>query len=223
MNHGEIKDLHCDKHNHDEGHEEQETHDHKHLKKTHSATIISLKEKQIIDKIIKSNQEGQKNAIKKLVLVSIICIFFMSAELVGGIMANSLAILSDAAHMLSDFSGFAISMISIIISRNKPTFKLSYGYHRAEVIGAICSVLLIWGLTAWLVHEAIDKVRKDSKVDSPIIMLIVAIIGLICNIVMGHVIKFLIYFKGPSLSRRPSSPWAFTWTRTRCSRCSRCS
>lgn len=112
----------------------------------------------------------------------------MTAELVGGILAGSLAILSDAAHMLSDFSGFAISMISIIISRNKPTFKLSYGYHRAEVIGALCSILLIWGLTAWLVYEAIQKVIRGDKVDDPLIMLIVAIIGLICNIVMGHVL-----------------------------------
>ena len=112
----------------------------------------------------------------------------MTAELVGGIMANSLAILSDAAHMLSDFSGFAISMISIIISRNKPTYKLSYGYHRAEVIGALCSILLIWGLTIWLIYEAVQKVVLDEKVTDPWIMLIVAIIGLICNIVMGHVL-----------------------------------
>jgi solute carrier family 30 (zinc transporter), member 2 len=112
----------------------------------------------------------------------------MTAELVGGIISGSLAILSDAAHMLSDFSGFAISMISIIISRNKPTFKLSYGYHRAEVIGALCSILLIWGLTAWLVYEAVQKVVRGDKVDDPMIMLIVAIIGLICNIVMGHVL-----------------------------------
>jgi zinc transporter 2 len=154
----------------------------------HSATLISLKEKQIIEKIRKSGAEGQKNAIKKLIIVSIICLFFMSAELVGGIMSGSLAILSDAAHMLSDFSGFAISMISIIISRNKPTFKLSYGYHRAEVIGALCSILLIWGLTAWLIYEAVEKVVKDVKVEDPLIMLIVAIIGLICNIVMGHVL-----------------------------------
>ena len=150
--------------------------------------MVSLKERKIIQKIKISNLEGKNNAIKKLVIVSIICIFFMAAEMVGGILANSLAILSDAAHMLSDFSGFAISMISIIISRNKPTFKLSYGYHRAEVIGALCSILLIWGLTVWLVYEAIQKVVKDEKVDDPLIMLIVAIVGLICNIVMGHVL-----------------------------------
>jgi zinc transporter 2 len=112
----------------------------------------------------------------------------MAAEVVGGLISGSLAILSDAAHMLSDFSGFAISMISIVISRNKPTYKLSYGYHRAEILGALCSILLIWGLTIWLVYEAIMKIYNKEKVDDPLIMLIVAIIGLICNIAMGHVL-----------------------------------
>jgi zinc transporter 2 len=49
--------------------------------------------------------------------------------------------MSDAAHMLSDFLGFGISMISIIISKRPPTSTLSYGYHRAEIIGAMVSVV----------------------------------------------------------------------------------
>jgi zinc transporter 2 len=154
----------------------------------HSATIISLKEKKIIKQIRDSSQEGQKNAIKKLVVVSIVCVIFMVAELVGGIISNSVAIQADAAHMLSDFSGFAISMISIIISRRSPTYKLSFGYHRAEVIGTLCSILLIWGLTAWLFHEALDKVVNNEKVDDPLIMLIIGIVGLLANIFMGHIL-----------------------------------
>lgn len=67
----------------------------------------------------------------------------MSAEFVGGYISNSTAIMSDAAHMLSDFLGFGISMISIIISRRAPTSSLSYGYHRAEIVGALVSVVYI--------------------------------------------------------------------------------
>jgi len=54
-------------------------------------------------------------AFKKLKIVLIICVFFMVSEIIGGIMSNSLAILTDAAHMLSDVGGFFISMISIWI------------------------------------------------------------------------------------------------------------
>ena len=150
--------------------------------------MISLNERKIIENIKKSNLEGQKSAIKKLIIVSIICCLFMAAEVVGGIFSGSLAILSDAAHMLSDFSGFAISMLSIVISRNKPTYKLSYGYHRAEILGALCSILLIWGLTIWLIYEASMKIYLNEKVTDPLIMLIVAIFGLISNLVMGHVL-----------------------------------
>ncbi len=122
-----------------------------------------MKERKIIENIRKTNLEGQKSAIKKLIVVSIICSLFMAAEVAGGLISGSLAILSDAAHMLSDFSGFAISMLSILVARNKPTYTLSYGYHRAEIIGALCSILLIWGLTIWLVYEASMKIYRKKK------------------------------------------------------------
>jgi zinc transporter 2 len=59
---------------------------------------------------------------------------------------------------------------------------LSYGYHRAEVLGALCSVLLIWGLLGWLLKEAIDRL-SDPEIDSPLIMLITAFVGLAFNII----------------------------------------
>lgn len=112
-------------------------------RRDHSDTKISNLEKEIIDKLKRKADRGQKNAIKKLIWVSIIGLLFMSAEFVGGYISNSTAIMSDAAHMLSDFLGFGISMISIIISRRAPTSSLSYGYHRAEIVGALVSVVYI--------------------------------------------------------------------------------
>ncbi len=110
-------------------------------RRDHSNTTISNKEKEIIDKLKKKAEKGQKDAIKKLIWVSIIGVVFMSGEFVGGYISNSTAIMSDAAHMLSDFLGFGISMISIIISRRQPTNSLSFGYHRAEIVGALVSVV----------------------------------------------------------------------------------
>jgi Co/Zn/Cd efflux system component len=156
--------------------------------KEHSNTLISKKEKEIIEGIKLGVKQSQKNAIKKLVIVSIICLFFMAVELVGNYFSGSLAILSDALHMLCDFSGFAISMASIIISKRKPTKKMSFGYHRAEVVGALLSVLVIWILTAWLVYEGIERITADKIEIESGIMLIVAVVGLICNILMGHVL-----------------------------------
>jgi len=136
--------------------------------------------------------------MKKLCWVSIIGLIFMSGEFVGGYFSNSTAIMSDAAHMLSDFLGFGISMISIIISKRAPTSTLSYGYLRAEILGALVSVVLIWGLTAWLIHEAVQKIiRNDDQMDATV-MLITAGVGLICNLSMCHIlhssVSIYIYF-----------------------------
>ena len=111
----------------------------------------------------------------------------MTLELVGGIISHSLAIMSDAAHILSDFCGLMISIISIHISFKPANQLMTYGYHRAEIIGALGSVLLIWGLSAWLFVEAVNRVLNPKKID-PLIMLITAIIGLIINITMAKVL-----------------------------------
>ena len=106
-----------------------------------NSTGQSIKEKTFIVNLRKKNTQGQEDAMKKLIWVSIIAIIFMTGEFIGGYIANSTAIMSDAAHMLSDFLGFGISMISIIISKRAPTSTLSYGYVRAEILGALVSVV----------------------------------------------------------------------------------
>lgn len=101
------------------------------------------------DKIHESNA-----AIKKLMFVCVVCFFFMICEFIGGIMSGSLAIMCDAAHMFSDVGGFGISFLSIYISKRKSNFNYSYGYHRSEVLGALCSIFFIWALLIWLNYEA---------------------------------------------------------------------
>lgn len=124
-----------------------------------------------------------KAPIKKLFIVAAVCLLFMVAEIVGGLLANSIAILTDAAHLLSDLTGFAISVVSLYISQRPATSKMSFGYHRAEIIGAILSMALIWGLTIWLVFEAVQRIITPVEVDG-LIMLITAIFGFVCNLVM---------------------------------------
>jgi zinc transporter 2 len=66
--------------------------------------------------------------------------------------------MADAAHIFSDVSGFIISIIALKLTNVKANSKMSYGYHRAEILGALGSVMLIWGLTIWLVVEAIHRI-----------------------------------------------------------------
>lgn len=127
--------------------------------------------------------------MKRLLSVTSVSFTFMCVELVGGWLANSLAILTDAAHLSSDVSGFLISIFSIWIGMiPAKKYSLSYGYHRAEIIGALTSVLIIWALTVWLVIEAFNRLFNPTPVDG-FIMLITSIFGLCCNLVMGLILN----------------------------------
>ena len=79
----------------------------------------------------------------------------MIAEIVGGVLSNSLAIATDAAHMLTDFASFLISLFAIWMAAKPKSQKMSFGWHRAEVLGATVSVLMIWLVTGVLVYMAI--------------------------------------------------------------------
>jgi len=77
--------------------------------------------------------DGTKTAIKKLWCVVFVCILFIIAEVAGGLIASSLAILSDAVHLGSDLFGFAISIIAMYLSQKDATARYTYGYNRAEI------------------------------------------------------------------------------------------
>lgn len=104
--------------------------------------------------------------MQKLFKVSILCIIFMLIELFGGLIAGSLAIMTDAAHLLSDASGFFISIGAIYVSKKKPTFIFNHGFHWAEILGAFGSITLIWFLTIWLIYEAIERVIHPEEINA---------------------------------------------------------
>jgi len=116
-----------------------------------------------------------------------LCFAFIIVEIVGGVIANSLAIMSDAAHLFSDLAGFIISLAAIMLARRPATAKLSFGFHRVEIIGAIVSILIIWLLTGILFVEAIDRVRNPVDVDGKI-MVIVASVGIVVNLLLAYVL-----------------------------------
>jgi zinc transporter 2 len=125
--------------------------------------------------------------LRKLYISIGICALFMTAEIIGGIISGSLAILTDAAHILSDILGFGISVISIHITRLPASRRMSFGFHRAEVLGALLSIAAIWALTAWLISEAIHRIIHLNHVDGEV-MVITAIAGLAGNLIMVFVL-----------------------------------
>lgn len=118
----------------------------------------------------------------KLLIVTVVSFTFMIAEFIGGYLSGSLAIMTDAAHILSDVAGFLISYFAIYIGSKPANYQMSFGYHRAEILGALGSILLIWGLIIYLFIEAIHRIYDPEGVNG-LIMLITAIVGLACNII----------------------------------------
>lgn len=138
-----------------------------------------------------SNALEREIASKKLKRAVIFCSFFMVVEIIGGLYANSLAILTDAAHLLCDISGFAISLFAIWATSWESTAIQSYGFFRLEILGALVSIQFIWLITGMLLYEAIGRLyeSQNAPVDGSI-MLGVAMIGLFVNVCMmmllGH-------------------------------------
>ncbi|XP_046383417.1 zinc transporter 2-like isoform X2 [Ischnura elegans] len=125
------------------------------------------------------------NARRKLITASILCVLFMIGEIVGGVLSGSLAIATDAAHLLTDFASFMISLFSLWVASRPPSRTMSFGWYRAEVIGALTSVLMIWVVTGVLVYLAVERViHKTFEIDATV-MLITSGLGVVVNLIMG--------------------------------------
>lgn len=124
-------------------------------------------------------------SMRKLLIAVVLCVIFMTVEVVGGIKANSLAILTDAAHLLSDVAAFAISLFSLWASGWEATPRQSYGFFRIEILGALVSIQMIWLLAGILVYEAIARIINDTGEVQGFLMFVVSAFGLVVNIAMA--------------------------------------
>ncbi|KAM9383845.1 proton-coupled zinc antiporter SLC30A2 [Pholidichthys leucotaenia] len=135
------------------------------------------------------DREAEKRAARKrLYLVSGICLFCMVGEILGGYFAGSLAVMTDAAHLLVDFTSFIISLLSLWLSSRPATHRLSFGWHRAEILGALLSVFTIWLVTGVLVYLAIKRLISDDYTIEGNIMLITSSCAVVANIIMAVVL-----------------------------------
>lgn len=107
---------------------------------------------------------------------------FLVAELVGAWLTNSLALLSDAAHMTTDTLALAIALVAVRLSRRPADARRTFGYARFEAIGALLNGLLLFGVAGYILWEAVGRVREPPAVSSTG-MLIVASVGLVVNLI----------------------------------------
>ncbi len=113
------------------------------------------------------------------IALGITAVFFV-IELVGGILTNSLALTTDAWHMLNDVFGLAFSITAAWIATRPATIRKTYGYYRAEIIAGFLNGIFLWGIVIFIIFEAIQRIQEPQQVKS-LSMLIIAILGLGAN------------------------------------------
>ncbi len=116
-----------------------------------------------------------------------ITFLYFVVEVIGGIYTNSLALLSDAGHMLSDIAALSLSLCAFQISRRPATPQKTFGYHRLEIVAALVNGLVLWLIVGVIFHEAYQRFFTPPEVQSWG-MLIIATIGLAVNIVAGFIL-----------------------------------
>lgn len=107
---------------------------------------------------------------------------YMVAEIIGGLMSNSLALLADAGHMLADVAALIVSLVAFYISARPANDKASFGYFRAEVLGALFNGVVLLAISIFIISESVQRIFNPEPVETNT-MIIVAIGGLLVNIV----------------------------------------
>nr|XP_035970476.1 zinc transporter 2 isoform X2 [Halichoerus grypus] len=127
----------------------------------------------------------KERARRQLYVASAICLVFMIGEVVGGYLAHSLAVMTDAAHLLTDFASMLVSLFSLWMSSRPATKTMNFGWQRAEILGALLSVLSIWVVTGVLVFLAVERlISGDYEIEGGT-MLITSGCAVAVNIIMG--------------------------------------
>jgi len=105
---------------------------------------------------------------------------FFVIELVGGILTNSLALQTDAFHMLTDVFALAYALFAAWLAQRPVTLKRTYGYYRVEILSAFLNGIFLWAIVVFIFYEAIQRIQQPAGVQS-LNMLVIAVLGLMAN------------------------------------------
>jgi cobalt-zinc-cadmium efflux system protein len=110
----------------------------------------------------------------RLAIVLALSAAYMVAELVGGLVTGSLALLADAGHMLSDAGALALSLFALWMARRPPTRQRTWGYYRTEILAALANGATLVAISIYIFLEAWERFRDPPAVDAPWMMAIAA-------------------------------------------------
>jgi len=112
----------------------------------------------------------------------------MVAEIVGGVISGSLALVADALHMLTDGAAIALALFAIWLAGKPASVERTFGYQRAEVLAALINVISLWLIAAWVFYEAYHRFFVENLEIEGTLVLIVGGIGLLINIIVAYIL-----------------------------------
>lgn len=127
--------------------------------------------------------KSKRSLVTTLVLIT----GYMVAEVVGGILSGSLALLADAGHMLTDAASIGLALLAMHVAERPPSARRTFGYRRIEILAALLNALTLWLIAAWVVVEAWHRFRDVPDVDGGL-MLSIGAVGLVVNVVAAWVL-----------------------------------
>ena len=128
-----------------------------------------------------SHDHGRGASRRRLTITLVLVVGYMVAEVIGGLLTHSLALLADAGHMLSDAASLALALFALWIAGRPSTPKRSFGYHRTEILAALANGATLLVVAVVIVLEAVERLRQPLLVEGRTMMLI-AVGGLLINL-----------------------------------------
>jgi cobalt-zinc-cadmium efflux system protein len=149
---------------------------------------------------VNSESRAHSSTQRNMLAVLSITAGIMIAEIIGGLLANSLALLSDAGHMLTDILALSLSLVAMRFARKPPTPAKTFGFYRLEILAAFFNGMLLLIISFYIFYEAYHRLIDPREIKG-LFMLIVAAIGLLAN---GVGIAILRKSANRSLNVRPA-------------------
>ncbi len=125
---------------------------------------------------------------KALGIALVMTLLFAVIEVVTGFVANSLALISDAGHMVTDAAALGLALLAQLIARRGPSARHSFGFVRAEALAAFVNSLALLALVSWIVYEAVQRLATPEPVQGGVV-LVVAAIGAAINLFVAWVLS----------------------------------
>ena len=131
------------------------------------------------------NNHGRASSLRNLTIALGLTVGYTVVELAGGFLANSLSLLADAGHMITDAGAIGLALLAMWIAGRPASIERTFGLHRTEVLAALANALALWLIAGWIFFEAYRRFLDVPAVDGRLML----IVGLVVNVAAAAVLR----------------------------------